>query len=189
MSDLTICNSALIRLGVDPISSLSDNNKPARLCNEQYNKVRKVLLAEHNWNFATKRATLTPTVAVPAYEFSFTYDLPVDFLRFISPQYPSECDSVVDYQIEDGKILSNFSTFNFKYIYDVTNTDKFSASFAELLSLKLAINLSFSLNQSTALLNSLRQEYEVVLRDARSIDGQENPAYQIVQDTFLNSRY
>lgn len=57
-SDVAICNSALIKLGVAEITSLSQNVKRAQLCDEQYPKVRDELLRNHVWNFAIKRKVL-----------------------------------------------------------------------------------------------------------------------------------
>lgn len=53
-----ICNSALTKIGAATISSISDTNKRALLCNEQYAKLRDDLLRSHPWNFAIKRAYL-----------------------------------------------------------------------------------------------------------------------------------
>jgi len=55
---IDICNSALSKLGVDPISSFTEKSKEAFLCSELYNKIRKSLLRSHKWNFSTKRVTL-----------------------------------------------------------------------------------------------------------------------------------
>ena len=43
-SEVAICNSALIKIGAAEITSLSDVNKRAQLCNEQYSKLRDELL-------------------------------------------------------------------------------------------------------------------------------------------------
>ena len=54
-----ICNSALIKIGASKIAALSDTNKRAILCNEQYPKLRDDLLRSHPWNFAIKRKVLS----------------------------------------------------------------------------------------------------------------------------------
>tara|TARA_R100001530_G_scaffold114015_1_gene80959 strand:+ start:206 stop:1021 length:816 start_codon:yes stop_codon:yes gene_type:complete len=58
-SEVAICNSALIKLGAAEISSLSDTNKRAQLCNAQYSKLRDELLRSHPWNFAIGRKVLS----------------------------------------------------------------------------------------------------------------------------------
>lgn len=59
-TDLDICNSALAKLGVDPIDSLSETSKAAVTCNELLVTIRQDLLRKHKWNFATRRDVLTP---------------------------------------------------------------------------------------------------------------------------------
>jgi hypothetical protein len=184
MSDVDICNSALIKLGIEQISALNENSRAAQLCNEQYDKQRKMLLRAHPWNFAVKREALTATVNTPVYEFSLEYNLPSDYLRIIDTEYP---DSF--YQIENNKLYSNISDLKVRYISDITDTDLFTPDFAELLSLKIAIDLSYVLVQSPALTERLMMQYESALRDIRSFDGQENPSYPVMDDIFLNVRY
>lgn len=184
MSDVSICNSALIKIGVEPITALSDNTRQAKLCNEQYDKLRKSLLRMHPWNFAVKRATLTASMTTPAWGFSHQFSLPNDYLRFLDSEYTED-----KLQIENSLILANRDTLNIRYIYDVTDTTKFTTDFTELLSMKIAVDLSYVLVQSNALTQGLVSLYDRMLRDVRSFDGQENPSQSVTDDLFINSRF
>lgn len=183
-TDLGIVNSALIKLGVETISALPGTTRQGILANEQFSKIRDELLMEHPWNFAMKRATLTATGATPEFEFSYEYSLPADCLRVWSTQYAEDF-----YQVEGGKLYSNYSDIKIKYIAKITDATKFSSIFSELLSLKIASDLCYVLVQSNTLKGVLLQEYAVKLRDARSHDAQENPPYLLMDDIFINSRY
>lgn len=57
-TDVDICNSALDELGLEPIQSLDENNKRAKLCKRNYPLIRRKMLRAHPWNFARKRTTL-----------------------------------------------------------------------------------------------------------------------------------
>jgi len=184
-SEVAICNSALIKLGVETIASLAENSRAARLCNEQYAKIRDKLLYSHLWNFAVKRATLVATVAVPVYEFDIEYTLPTDCLRVWETQYGPSKDF---YQVEGGKLYSNYTDVSIRYIAKITDTTKFSPTFDECLALLLAIDLEFALVQSNSFKNTLLAELKEEIRDTRSFDAQENPAYAYQEDTFLDSR-
>ena len=81
-SEVEICNEALTALGENPILSLTDNSKAARLCNLKYANKRDYLLRRYLWNFAVKRITLAPDVATPEFEFSAQFTLPVDCIQF-----------------------------------------------------------------------------------------------------------
>lgn len=183
MSDVNICNSALIKLGVETITALSDNTRQAKLCNEQYNKLRKSLLREHPWNFAVKRASLTASMTAPAWGFSHQFALPNDYLRLVDLEYTQD-----KYQIENSVILANRDTLNLRYIYDVTDTTKFTSDFSELLAMRIAVDLSYVLVQSNSLTQQLVGLYDRKLRDVRSFDGQENPAQDVTDDLFILSR-
>ncbi len=183
-NSLSICNSGLIKLGVEVMGSLAENSRAALLCNEQYNKKRKQLLLSHYWNFATKRVELAVTVNTPVYEFSYEYTLPSDYLRVSDREYADTF-----YQIEDGKLYSNVSPFKFKYVYDLTDTTKFTATFDEALATLIALDLCHSLTQDKGLRDRLQAELAVILKDTRSFDAQENPSYPLMDDIFLNARY
>lgn len=58
-SSLEICSSALIKLGNEPITSFI-GSKRARLCAAQYPIIKRKMIRLHQWNFAIRRATLTP---------------------------------------------------------------------------------------------------------------------------------
>lgn len=167
-TDVTICNSALIKLGAERITSLSDDSKEAQLCNEQYAKIRDALIYGHPWNFATRSAVLTSNGTEHAWNGYQQYDLPTGFLRLINLE-----DEFVLWAVEEDKLYCDDTTVNARYIVQITDPTKFSVAFTELLSAKLALELSYSLVQSASLKETLKADYQVALRDARSFDSQE----------------
>lgn len=183
-SSLQICNSSLIKLGVEVISSLTENSRAALLCNEQYDKKRKQLLRSHYWNFAIKRAALVSTGITPAYEFSYEYTLPADYLRMADKEYADAF-----YQVESGKLYTNYSDFKCKYVADITDTTKFTPDFDELLSMLIASDICFVLTQDKGLQDRIDAKLALLLKDCRSFDAQENPSYPLMDDIFLNARY
>ena len=68
-SDTEICNSALIKIGADLITSIDDGNKAARLCKQQFIPLRDELIRAHPWNFAIKRMELGKTLNVPVFQW------------------------------------------------------------------------------------------------------------------------
>lgn len=183
-SEVDICNSALTKIGAERITSLADNTRQAILCNAQYPLIRDSLLSVHSWNFAIKRADLVVTGNDPEYEFENEYTLPADCLRVIDTQFEDTF-----YQVEGDKLYANVSELKIRYIAKITDTTKFSPKFVELLALALAIDLSYSLLQSASLTQNLDALYQRRLRDARSIDAQENPSYGLTNDEFIRSRF
>lgn len=183
-TEVGICNSALIKLGVETISALNENTRQAKLCNEQYAKLRDKLLYAHPWNFAMKKAELEATGEDVLFEFEHEHELPEDCLRVWSTEYPDET-----YQVEGGLLYSDSEDMKIKYVSKVEDPTLFSPAFSECLSLMIAEDLCHSLVQSNSLKATIQEELRMALREARSFDGQENPAYDLEQDTFLNARY
>jgi len=183
MSIISICNSALIKLGQDPITTIDDNNKRAKICKEQYDKVRKELLSAHPWNFAIKRAELT-TFSVPVYGFGLAYDLPVDCLRVLR----TNDDDFTDYIIEAGKLLTNEPTMYIEYIADIADDTKYTATFTEVMSWALAYDLSYSLVGSRNFSDYIFGQYMNRRSLAQTFDAQEGRPYMGAPDEFTSAR-
>lgn len=182
-SEIEICNSALTRLGSNTITSFSDNTTEAKACSQIYARVRDAVLVAHPWNFALVRLGLAKLSSVPAWGFSYEYQLPSDCLRIVDVE-----DQSTQYEIEGRKVLCSIDPMNVKYITQVTSTGYFSAQFREALEKKLALELSFLLVQSVSQQQLLQSEYNTVLADARSFDAQEGGPNSYIYDDFLNSR-
>lgn len=182
-TEIGICNSALLKLGADRITSLSENRRPAILCNEQYPKMRQEVLADHPWNFALKRVELATLDTTPAFEFDYALQLPADCLRVLKLDHPT-----LDFRVEGRSLLVNETSVNIKYIYDVTDASVFSPLFAEALAARLAADLAYPLVQSNTLHEQMMVYYEKLLRKAKAADAQEGKAEPLMYNTFLNAR-
>lgn len=180
---ISICNSALLKLGADRITSLLENRRGAILCNEQYDKMRQEVLRAHPWNFATARITIAPLVAAPVFEYDRQFQLPIDCLRVLGTD-----DKILDFKIEGRVVLANVTELKIKYIKDITDASLFDACFSEALAARLAADLAYPLVQSNTLHEQMMAYYDRLLRQARTIDGQEGRFDKLISDTFLNAR-
>ena len=181
-SEVAICNSALLKIGASAITALTDNHKKAKLCNEQYYKLRDDLLRAHPWNFAKKRASLREDHTGPAFEWAKQFCLPTDYLRCLKMQDDAK------YTIEGDLLLTNESEANILYISKITDTTKFEANFDELLALYLAYELSYPLVQSNSLKATIQVELNMKLRDVRSYNAQEGFPEEFEADEYLDAR-
>lgn len=182
-TQLEIANSALIKLGAEEVSSLSDNVKRAKLINEQYDKIKKRFLRSHPWKFAIKREKLTDNGNTPVYGYAHEYDLPTGFLRLLQ----IENGESVDFTFENGKILSDSDEINARYIYDAPESN-FDDNAAECLAFEIAIDICYALVQSLNFKQQLRQEYEQFKREARSYNGQQGKPQDLGADEWLTVR-
>ena len=184
VTDVSICNSALAKLGAERIISLSDTSARAVLMKEQFEKIRDELLYSHPWNFATARAEIAPLVADPLYDFDYQFQLPSDCLRVIGTDIPN----AGAWKVEGRILVCNQNAVNIKYIKQVTDASQFTPGFAEVLAAKLAADVCYAITQSATLQDRMDMKYRDQLRQARSFDAQESTGDRVYADTWFNSR-
>ena len=188
VSEVTICNLALQKLGEARITSLSEDSPRARSCNAAYEFIRDRELRAHKWNFAKKRATLAPSSVTPDFDFDDAFPLPTDFLRLLPPNTSS-----LDWQIENHEgspsILTNDGdTLEIVYIARITDTAKFDMLFVEMLACKLALHLCEDRTQSNTKKADIQAEYRELRREARLINAFENGSEEPPEDSWLLAR-
>lgn len=168
MDKLSICNSALMRCGAEPILALTDESKRAKAVVSQFETTLKELLVDSPWNFATARAELVVSSDAPLFGYKYKFELPEDCLKVL------ELQDKIPYRVETGFIhCDEGTTIKIKYIFNNTDAETYSGAFVKALSLKLAEDISYLLVQSASLQGAIAQEAERYLRKARSMNSQE----------------
>jgi hypothetical protein len=182
-SVVAIVNNALIKVGANSITSLTENSEAARAANLVYAQLRDTVLRDHPWNFAVTRAACALDSNTPAFDWSYQYFLPDGCLRVLRLQYVDQ-----EYEVEGRLILTNASPCNIKYIAQVTDPNLFDAMFIEALSARIAAELAVTLAESSTLAKMMSEVYREKIMDARSIDGMESGNRQLEGSTWLDSR-
>lgn len=182
--DTDICNSALIKLGAEPINALSDNTKQARLCSIRYRPIRDAILRSAPWGFAIKRASLTPVVVTLEFGDELVFQLPADCVRVWKLN-----DGRDSYKIEGRKLLSeDIDTCEIFYVSSDIDVNDYDAVFVEAVACALAADISYSMTQSQALMQGLTNMAEWWIGQARSYNSQEQTPESFKFDAFLNAR-
>lgn len=110
-SSTEICNLALSHLGGKEIANLEEKSEEARACKRFYETVRKEVLRDFPWPFATKVATLNLIEEEPTSEWAYSYRYPTDCLYFrkiLSGFRNDNRQSRVSYRIaqdQSGKLI------------------------------------------------------------------------------------
>lgn len=188
-SSTAICNSALIKIGLDRISALSDDVQRAIYCNEQYAKLRDEVLFSHPWNFAVTMATFSATVNTPIFDYSTEYTIPSDCLRILDIYGEPEWEVGLNAAGTAKVLLANRTSAKVRYIAQVTDTTLFTPAFDEALAARIAADLAYGLVQSISLQDQMFKVYQQLLSQARSFDAQEKSAREVKSDDWLNSRF
>ncbi len=183
-SVVDICNNALIRIGSKTITSLGDGDKVSNACNAVYEQTRDMLLRQHLWNFAIKRAQLASEDADPAFGFAYSYPLPSDFIRVRALE-----DMASGYKIEQGKLLTDDSQVKLIYVSVITDVTKFDPLFVEALTLSLAVKLSYILIGSNGREQALKDELQRIMFLAKQVDGQDDTPDSLDASKFLEAKY
>ena len=144
------------------------------MCRAQYTKLKTALLNEHPWSFAKRRIKLNRDVDEPEFGFDAQFLLPADFLRVIdiyASQKGFDALPAQDWLVEGDYVLSNAQVLYMVYITDEAKESRFSASFSELLSLRLAMDICYVLIQDKTLYDRMSQEYKMYLQRIQFVDS------------------
>jgi hypothetical protein len=96
-----------------------------------------------------------------------------------------------EYTIENGQILMNNSgdSLAIVYVKDVTSVAKMDALFVDALAAELTVKLAPALlGMKPATQSYLVSERDRILRQVRSINGQENPVKVIHKSDLITAR-
>ena len=192
INDVLICSTALLELGSRPINSFDEDNEGARLCANMYGSVRDEMLRQHPWNFAKKRVTIAPLTTPPAFGYAHAYQLPSDFIRMIEINGLHEASGVgfpPGYTIENGKILTNASRINLRYIFRNDQPNQWDAAFVRLMVTAMRKALAYAITRDTPTAARADQDWAMALKLAKTTNGMEIPPQQITGDSFIEARY
>ncbi len=184
-SDISICSNALLMLGAHPINSFTENTDHARLCSNIYASVRDDLLRKHPWNCAVSRVALAPSSTPPAFGYGYQFPLPSDCLRILS--VGSE-GFEIPYQVEGRNILANTNMVALRYIKQ-TNEASWDPALVHVAEMAMASKLAYAVTSSASLRDGMAQEAAYALRQAKAIDGQEEPPEELGGFPTFESRF
>lgn len=182
-SEVELVNLALTELGQGLISSLDDAVKSATLAKLNYPQIRKAVLRAYPWNCAMKRGILASDAVAPISQWSYKFQLPADCLtvRLVNDELETE------YAVEGRFLLYNGTAPIVRYTYDISDTTQFDALLEDAIVARLAHRLALPLTQSTALKDSMWENYRAKIREARSVDAQEGSLQRMLASDWTDA--
>lgn len=182
-SEVSICNLALTALSSSTIESLTQNNNNARKCNAVYSFLRDNMLANHNWDFAMKEATLAQVADTPiSTNWSYIYQLPTDCLRVVYSE------GAFDFEIIGDKLYNNDDSSIIQYVAQITDAGAFPAYFAKALAAEIASVLAFGITQNASIAQAIKEDAKMVLKEAKWSDAQEGDFNKSKTSSFITAR-
>lgn len=182
MDKVSICNLALNRLGIENISSLTEESEQARKCKASYDIALETILREFDWNFTTKMTQLAliddTENLTPGWKYKYTY--PVDCVkirRVFSPDNINELQRKNHYRIINFKsartIATNIAQGWVEYTARVSDTGLYDSQFADALAWRLAAELATALTGKEQLYDRAMNNYQRAMLSAYHNDGKE----------------
>lgn len=185
VSDLSICNAALLMLGANPITSLSAVGEKEKLCAGLYPTIRDKVLRSHPWNCCIKRETLSPWAAAPNHDWPFQYELPGDFVKVLGV---GELGAESEFRLEGRRLLTDVNPCLLRYVFANENPATWDAGLVHVVTLAMAAALAYPITTSTSLRDSMRQEAELELRRAKAVDGQDDTGEMFGNSQLIGAR-
>lgn len=183
-SKVQICNLALLRLGTNPITSLTEGTTAANACNLVYDHCRESLLRRHFWNFATEHVQLAADNDAPSFKYAFKYQLPSDFVRV-----KEIFEQASNYSIDGTAIYTDDpAPLKLSYIKDITDVTKFDPIFTEVLVLTIIVKIGSRIQGDGFNPAPYLDELQRVSLEAKRVDAQDASPTQWSINTFTGSR-
>ncbi len=162
---------ALLKLGENPIQSLSDDTAAAKLGRTLSDFVIDTLLSLHPWRFACRTYTL-------ARDENGDFNIPSDVLRIVK----------TNGHIMEDKIVSDTDTLNITAIVRVA-PDKFPSYFASLVATKLAVEFCMPLISDQTVFRTMVALYETELQTAKFVDSTTSINSTIENFSLIDTRF
>lgn len=187
MATLTeLVNMALLECGAQPLdSAITDSTERARAANTAWPFVRKTVLRLHPWNPPTLRALLDADATAPDWGFATRYPLPADFIRML------DVDTEEQWRVEGAWLVTDATgdDLGIRYVFDQTDTTKYDATLTDAMVLFLAFRIMHRVSADKGMRDRIAADWRAWLAEAKSIDGQEQTAAELEDDTFITARY
>lgn len=198
VSDVSIANAALMKLGAARITSFGQGSEEARAVAARYESVRDSELRKRKWSFSLARIELAALADAPAFGFAYAYQLPEDCIRVLSVgDFSPGLDlaeirgtlDTEDYRIEGRTVLTDQAApLRLRYVKRVTDPAQFDSAFTEAFAARLAVELCEALTQSGSKKEAAWADYRIALREAIQANAIELPAEQIADDSWIIAR-
>lgn len=183
-TDVEICNVALTRVDRKRIVSLTDGSVNGNDCSALFAPTRDELLRGHSWNFAEGRVKLAQLATAPAYEYTYAYQLPTNWLATRAVHNNDGGYGAVQYRHQALTILSSAEDIYITYTIAITDPAAMIADFRSLFSYRLAEQLA----KTTVVREEMRVQVEKYEKRAKSADSIEDQSEPIPDGSWITER-
>lgn len=186
LSAIAICSNALQLLGDAPIASFSlSEGKRAQTAGNLWPQARDFILRRHVWACTRKRDILAPDATAPAFDWSYSFTLPGDWIRTLQIGRRGER---IDYELQGRKILAQQRALYIVYQYALEDPIQWDNAMVDAAVAEMAARMAYPITQSASLAQLKRQEADDAMRLAKAVNGQDNPPEEWADSPFVDVR-
>lgn len=185
-TSISLCSKALLKIGAATITSFEEGTAEAEVAANLYPYIRDGLLSSYPWSFAVTQTRLPRLQDVPVADYKYAYSLPNDFLRIISAGAGARGRGI-EYRIVENTLHTDLQNVILTYIFRPDEYN-FPAYFCEALINKLAFEFCIPLTESTSRTEFLGKLYEDAVKQARSVDAQQDTPSRFEDFTLVEVR-
>jgi len=186
---VSICNRALMFLGVNNIISLQDDTKEARACSMVFYECFWEFLGEADWSFATKTRKLTATGEAPDdTDYTYEFELPTDFLRALQ-NTGETVKETVKWELVGNKIYANENPITLTYIHGTITVMDMQAKARAALAYLIASQIAISLTGNPQLATLAYELYQKTLIDVLAADARTKKFQPEIRIPFTETRW
>ena len=192
VTDVTIINGALRKIGVQPIDDRDDVSEQGRLADETYDILLDAVLVDAPWDFAITRAEITAHATAPEFEYDNAFDLPDGDPDALCLR-PLEIINLTQYQwkVEGSQIItSHDSPLQLIYVAQITDEALYPPMFIEALQARLAMEWAEPLMRQSIVQQTMAALYERKISDAKAVEAGQTGLHEDTDEgSWVTSRF
>ena len=173
-TDIEVAQKAMVLIGLEPLTSFTDNTDEALVANTIFEDVVTDCLGQHSWNFATGQKTLSRLTNVPVDRWDAAYSLPTN-PPVIQVQTVTIDDVPQQYDIYERYVYINADVNDdvvLNYVFR-PDTQYWPPTFTMWVIFRLASVLALSVTRKGDIAQSYTQLAEGQFRRAKARDSQQ----------------
>jgi hypothetical protein len=197
-SKTEVFNRALIKIGVNNVSSPDDPSEQARKCSVVFPSLVRAELRKNPWSFAIARVALPVLATAPAFGWSFAYQKPSDFVRVVQvgdyydfAQIRVAIDQpTVPYALEGQTIVTDLGApLRLRYVRNVSeDTESWDDLFTEAFACRLAMEVCESLTKNQSKFANVTRWYKESIAEAKRLNAIELPPVPLPDNSWVTTR-
>ena len=188
-SQIQLYNEALLLVGANEISSVTEETNNATLCNRFFESARDYVTVNSRWNSVQSEASLTASATAPIVSDKWLKkgELPNDpYCLRVLDAYVNGVN--VDYEVVGRFLYSNDLPLDIRYVSRISDLSSISPGLFQAIALYLAYKISYPVTRDLQSVKDIYSLYQDHLREARMIDAHEGVPITIESNSLTEDR-